>query len=149
MYAINKTAKREYEIIDRYEAGLVLYGPEVKSIKNGGMKLTGAYVKMIDRELFLINAHVAPYAFARIEEYNASRTRKLLLSKKELIRISSKLSQSSNLTVIPLSCYNSKAKIKLEIAIAKGRKIWEKKRVEKNRDEKRRETKEIKEWLKK
>jgi SsrA-binding protein len=148
MYTVNKTARREYEILDQYEAGVALYGSEVKSIRSGGMKFDGAFVKIIDGELFLINVHIRPYSFARSEDYDPQRSRRLLLHKKELLRISIRLSQGSNLTIIPLSCYNKNGLIKVKIGLVKGKKTWEKKRVDKDRSERKRERSEAKEYLK-
>jgi SsrA-binding protein len=145
----NKRVGREYNILDTFEAGISLIGSEVKSIKEGRVKLDGAYVKFISGMPMLVNCDVPLYQFATIENYDSNRSRRLLLHKKEIIRLITKLSSSSRLTVIPLSIYEKSGKIKLEIGLVSGKKTWEIKRVEKNRDENRRIDKEIKEWVKK
>ncbi|MFQ5451983.1 MAG: SsrA-binding protein SmpB [Candidatus Paceibacterota bacterium] len=148
MRVFNRKFKREYEPLEKFEAGIVLTGPEVKSMKAGRCKLEGAYVKLVDEGVLLVNAEVAPYAFARQEGYDPKRSRKLLLNKREIRRLAGKLSAGGNLTIVPIACYNRRGKVKVEIALAKGRKTWQKRKVEKNRAEKRRVEKEIKEALK-
>lgn len=148
MKIINKNIQREYEILEKYEAGIALIGAEVKSVRAGNIKLSASYVKIINSELFLIGAEIPIYKYARPENYDSSRSRKLLLKKKEILRLQTKMKSSSRLTVVPVSCYNKRSLIKLEIALARGRKTWERKRVEKDRDEKRRVNKELKEYTK-
>lgn len=148
MLSRNKSVQREYEILDRLEAGIVLNGAEVKSVKKRGINFEGAFVKVAGGEALLINATIEIYNFSRPDSHEPKRTRKLLLHKKEIERIQGKLSQGSNLTLVPVSCYIKKSFIKLEIAVAKGRKTWEVKRVEQHRDEERRVQKELKEYLK-
>lgn len=136
MRITNKKAPYEYEIIDRLEAGVHLTGPEVKSIRGGHAKLEGAFVKLMDTEAYLINAHVYPYAHARIQGYDPVRTRKLLLHKKQLITLKGRL-DGANLTLIPLSWYTKGPLIKLEIGLAKGRKQHEKRDIKRREDQKR------------
>ncbi len=145
---MNKTVNREYTILETYEAGFALTGAEVKAVRAGRMKLEGAYVKIIGMELFLVNADIAAYEFARPDNYDVRRTRKLLLHKKEIIRLKTKLDSGSNLTIVPIACYNTHSYLKLEIGLAKAKKTWEKKSVEKEKAEKRRVEKEIKEQMK-
>jgi len=142
---INKKANREYEIIDKIEAGIVLTGAEVKSIREGKIKLEDSYIKFIDNTPVLLNAQIYPYKFAHNVEYDSKRSRKLLLNKKEIEKLKIKMKAKGNLTMIPLACYNKKNLIKIELGLAKGKKIWEVKKIEKNRDEKRRIEKELKE----
>ncbi len=149
MKIINRKARRDYEILEKYEAGVVLSGAEVKSIRNGRIKLEDAYIRIKENEAFLINCYIAPYKYANNTDYDPSRQRKLLLHKKEIIRIQTKLNESRGLTVIPLSCYNKGKYIKFEIALVRGRKKFEKKKVEKERAVKREIEKEIKDYLKK
>ncbi len=144
----NKTAQREYEITERFEAGIVLTGAEVKSVKKRGINFDGAYVKLVGNEALLLNANVDVYDFSRPENYDPKRSRKLLLHKKELERIRGKLAQGGNLTIVPISSYIKKGFVKLEIGLGKGRKTWEVKKIEKNRDETRRIQKELKEYIK-
>lgn len=148
MKVINRNINREYEIVEKYEAGISLTGAEVKTVRQGRIKLEGAYVKIIGSEVCLINAEIAIYEYARPEGYDSRRTRKLLLHKSEILRLKTKLSAGANLTIVPIACYNKKSLLKLEIALSKGKKTWEKKKVEKERDEKRRVEKEMKEQMK-
>lgn len=133
----NKKAAFEYDILDRFEAGVVLTGPEAKSLRLGHGKLEGAFVKIIGGEAVLVNAHIFPYVFARNEDYQPARTRKLLLHKKELISLQSKM-DSGHLTLIPVSWYTTGHRLKLEIALARGKKQYEK-REKKRREEEKRE----------
>ena len=144
----NRLAFREYDIIDKYEAGLVLTGPEVKSIKAGRLNFMGSYVKFLGNELFLINASIPLYKYTKDDMYEPDRSRKLLLSHKELARLKTKLLERQNLTIIPLKCYTSHSFIKIQIALSKGRKQYQIKSVEKQRTIKRREKEQLKEYLK-
>ena len=147
MKIVNRRARRDFEILERLEAGISLTGPEVKSAKQGRIKLEDAFVKFLDEGAFLINSFIAPYKFADNRDYDPYRQRRLLLHKKEIVRLKTKLAQARGLTVIPLSFYTKGALIKVEIALAKGRKKFEKKSVEKERAIKRAIDKEIKEYL--
>ena len=91
MKIINKKARFNYELLDRLEAGIVLTGPEVKSVKLGHLSLTESYVRILDNQLFLLNAQINPYKFADNQDYDPKRTRKLLVSKKQLIHLSQKI----------------------------------------------------------
>lgn len=133
-YATNKKATFEYQILEKFEAGLVLTGPEVKSIRNGNIKLTGAYVTFHGPEAFLLNAHVGQYAYSTLETYEPTRSRKLLLKAKEINYLRGKLSEKG-LTIIPLSVYTKGDKIKIEIGIGKGKKTFDKRETIKNRDQ--------------
>lgn len=147
MKVFNRNRNREYEIIEKYEAGVALTGAEVRSVKEGNIKLDNAYVKIFGNEVHLINAEVAIYKYARPETYDPRRTRRLLLHKREILRLQTKLSSGGNLTIVPVSCYNKKGLVKVEIALAKGKRSWERKSLDKKRDEKRRIEKELKEDL--
>jgi len=136
MNITNKTALFEYTIVDRIEAGIALSGSEVKSLRLGHGKLEGSFVKILGNEAFLINADIMPYAFARPLGYDPKRTRKLLLHKKELVSLQSKL-QSATLTLIPLSWYTKGPQVKLEIGLARGKKQYEKREIKKKADLKR------------
>ena len=137
MKIFNKKATFEYKILERLEAGVNLTGAEVKSIKGGHAQLTGAFVRIIGSEAYLVNAQIFPYIYARPEGYDPKRTRKLLLHKTELIRLKSKL-DGANLTLIPLSWYTKGPLVKLEVALARGKKEYEK-REGKRREDQRRE----------
>jgi len=133
MRIINRRARYDYQLFEKIEAGIVLTGPEVKSVKQSKMSLEEAFVRIKDGEAFLYNAHIHPYEFADNRNYDSRRTRKLLLHKKELVALSSKI-QQKNLTLVPVSCYTRQGKIKLQIALARGKKRFEKKEAIKRRD---------------
>lgn len=133
MEIVNKKAFHEYRILDEYEAGIHLTGPEVKSIKGGRMTLEGAFVKIIGTEIYLVNAQIYPYPFARPEGYDPKRSRKLLLHKKEIISLKTKL-DSQKLTLIPLRCYTLHSFIKLKFGLAKGKREYEKREKLRRRD---------------
>lgn len=130
---LNKRILHDFQILDTYEAGINLIGSEVKSIKGNRMSLEGAFVKIIGREIFLVNAQIFLYPYARSEGYDDKRSRKLLLHKKEIISLKTKLA-STNLTLVPLECYVSHGFVKLKIAVAKGKKEFEKREKIKRRD---------------
>lgn len=129
----NRKAFHDYNITDTYEAGINLIGAEVKSIRGSRMSLEGAFVKIIGSEVYLVNAQIFPYSFARPEGYDPKRTRKLLLHKKEIISLKTKLA-GAKLTIVPLECYNSHGLIKLKIGLAKGKREFEKREKLKKRD---------------
>lgn len=147
MKIINRKFHREYYELEKYEVGIVLSGAEVKSIRKGRLQLEDAFVKIVGNEAFLINAQIPLYEYAKISEYDLKRSRKLLLHKKELLRLKTKIAGGGSLTLAPLSCYNKGKLIKLEIALVKGRKDVEKRRLEKKRDIVRNEKKEAKEYM--
>lgn len=130
----NKRAYFDYEFLEKFEAGMVLSGNEVKSIKTGKMSLIGSYVVIKNGEVFLINANIAPYQPQNIpQDYSPTQARKLLLKKREIQYLLGK-TQERGLTLIPLGVYSKKGKLKLEFAIARGRKKADKKEVIKKRD---------------
>jgi SsrA-binding protein len=129
----NKKAYFEYSIQEEFEAGIALLGAEVKSLKAGHASLEGSFVKMIGNTLSLVNAQIYPYSFARANSIDPRRSRKLLLHKKEILSLQSKLS-ASNLTIIPLCLYDKGPFIKLKIALAKGKKEFQKKEKIKKKD---------------
>lgn len=133
MKIINRKAHFNYILSDRYEAGVALTGAEVKSLFLNQASLDEAYVKFVGNELFLLNAHIHPYKFADVRKIDPKRIRKLLLHQKELLEISNKM-QQKNLTLVPTAWYNKGHQIKLEIALAKGKKQWEKKEAIKKAD---------------
>lgn len=125
-YAVNKLAHAEFAISETLEAGLLLVGSETKSIKTGGtVHLKESFVRIMKGEIFLINAYIAPYENASWESHNETRTRKLLVHKKEIIRLWSK-AQEKGLTLVPLRMYPKGHLIKLEIGLGKGKKAFEK-----------------------
>ncbi len=134
MKVVNRNSFYDYTILARFEAGVKLTGPEVKSVKGNRVSLTGAFVKIIGSEAYLVNAQIQPYEFARVENYDPRRTRKLLLNKKEIISLKGKI-ESANLTLVPLSLYTTHGLIKVEIGLGRGKKQYEKREAIKRRDE--------------
>ena len=125
-YIRNKKALFNYEVLERFEAGIVLAGHEVKAIRAGQGSLAGAYVILRGSEAFLVNATITPYQIANTpKDYAPERPRKLLLSHKELSHLERQLN-TAGLTIVPLSLYNKGQKIKLEIALVRGKKKTDK-----------------------
>ena len=136
-YIRNKKATFNYEILERFEAGIVLAGYEVKAIRNGKASLVGAYVVLRDGEAYLKGATISFYQEANTPKtYNPERERKLLLSRKELSHLEKELN-TAGLTIVPISLYNNRGKIKLEIALVRGKKKADKREALKKRDTKR------------
>lgn len=133
MKIFNRRAKFDYHLLEKFEAGVVLTGGEVKSVKAGHISLEGAFVQLRDGEAWLTNAHIHPYQFADNRKYEPRRSRKLLLKKNELLKMTQK-TVAAGLTIVPIACYNKGSKIKVEIALAKGKKEYEKKEAMKKRD---------------
>ena len=148
MKIINRTYHRNYESLESLEAGIALIGAEVKSVRAGAMRLETAFVKIIGTEVFLVNAEIPIYQYSRPQGYDSKRTRKLLLHKKEITRLRTKLAASNRLTLAPISCYNKRKRFKIQIALSRGRQEIEKKKLVKSRDEKLREKREAKEYMK-
>jgi len=144
MKITNRRARHDYQLADKFETGLVLTGAEVKSVLEGKIHLEEAYAKIIQGELFLINAHIHPYRFAETKNIDSRRTRKLLVHKKELVSLASKIKQK-NLTLIPVSCYTKGRKIKLKLALAKSKKKFEKREAKKIKDLEREVERELRE----
>ena len=130
--ARNRKARHEFTIEDTYEAGLVLVGSEVKSLRTGDCSINEAYAGPRDDELYLFDMHIAPYAQATIDKPEPTRPRKLLLHRKELARIISQISQKGY-TLVPLSVYFKAGHAKVEIALAQRRKIHDKRRASEER----------------
>ncbi len=122
----NKKARHEYYIQDTLEAGIVLLGPEVKSIREGRINIKDGYVEIKNGEAWLQNVHISPYPYAtNTARPDPLRPRKLLLHKREIKRLAGKVKERG-FTLIPLKVYLSKGKVKVEIALAKGKKIYDK-----------------------
>jgi SsrA-binding protein len=133
MKITNKRAFYDYQIGERFEAGINLNGAEVKAIKMEHADLTGSFVRIMGSEAYLVNAKIFPYEYARPEGYDERRTRKLLLHKKEIISLKSK-TDGSNTALVPISFYLKHGLIKLEVGIGKGKKQFDKKEAKKRRD---------------
>lgn len=133
MKIINRKAEFDYQVIEKFEAGINLLGAEVKAARAGQIDLHGSFARILGSEIYLINAKILPYKFARPESFDARRTRKLLLHKKQIIALKSKI-EGANLTIVPLAMYTKGNLIKLELALAKSRKKFEKKELLKKQD---------------
>lgn len=143
----NKKAFFDYEILDKIEAGVVLNGNEVKSIRAGHISLIGAFAHVKDNEIYLVNVQITPYSKAyQKKDEEATRTRKLLVHRRELNRMVGDISRKG-VTVIPLKVYiNDRGLIKVELGICKHKKMFEKKQALKERDIKRETSRELKKY---
>ena len=128
MTVLNKKVRHDYFLLDKFEAGVVLTGAEVKSIKMGSGSLADSYVKIIDGEPTLINAYISPYKMADDPSYEPRKDRKLLLHKKEIDYLKGKLT-STSLTIVPTKVYNKRNLVKVEIALARAKKKADKREV--------------------
>ncbi|RMD89203.1 MAG: SsrA-binding protein SmpB [Calditrichaeota bacterium] len=129
----NRKARHDYEILETMEAGIVLQGTEVKSLREGRANLKDSYATVKDGEVFLLNAHISPYKHGNINNHEPTRTRKLLLNKKEIRRLIGKV-QEKGLTLVPLKMYFKNGKVKVELALARGKKIYDKRKDIAKRD---------------
>ena len=145
MLCLNKKARHSYDILETVEAGIVLGGPEVKSLRNGGGNIKDSYAQIKNLETYILNFHISPYTQANIFNYEPRRQRKLLLHKREILRLSGKIKEKG-LTLIPLSVYLKGNIIKVELGLAKGKRIHSKKEAIKERDVKREIAREVKTW---
>lgn len=133
----NPNVYRDYEIIEKYEAGMVLVGSEVKSLRSGTASIKEAYVKVENGEAFLINSHIADYKAASFLNHKPNRKRKLLLKKNEIARLSGKMT-IKGLTIIPIQIYFKDGIAKIEIGVGRGKHKEDKREAIKNKEEKRR-----------
>jgi len=129
---VNRTAGHNYFLSDKFEAGVVLRGTEVKSVRHGLANLKDAYGLVKDGELWLLNAHIGPYEHGNIFNHEPLRTRKLLVHKDELGKIAGKI-QQKGLTLIPTRLYFKNGRVKCELAVAKGKQLWDKRETERRR----------------
>ena len=134
--ASNRKARHDYFILDTLEAGLVLKGTEVKSLRSGNANLQDSYALVKNGEVWLFGMHISPYEHGSFSNHDPRRTRKLLLSKREIRRLLGRV-QEKGLTIIPLSIYFKGAYAKIELAIAQGKKSYDKRESIKQREAKR------------
>jgi SsrA-binding protein len=133
----NRKARHEYEIDEVFEAGIVLLGPEVKSLREGRANLVDSYAKVKGGEVFLYGMHITPYSYSHHMELEATRTRKLLLHNREITRLIGK-TREKGLTLIPMKVYfTPKGKVKIELALARGKRKYDKRQSLKEKDLKR------------
>ncbi|PIU82868.1 MAG: SsrA-binding protein [Elusimicrobia bacterium CG06_land_8_20_14_3_00_38_11] len=138
--ATNRKARFNYELLETLEAGIVLDGGEVKSARSGGVNLKDGYVGLEKGEVFLYNINISPYKFTSgglEKKYNPQRPRKLLLHKKEIIKLQNKVNEKG-FAIVPTEIYFKNGLVKVEIAVAKGKKLWDKREAIKEREEKKR-----------
>lgn len=136
LIASNKHAAHNFFLEDAIEAGIALKGTEIKSIRAGKTSIQDAYVRIKDNEAFIINMHISPYAHGNRQNHDETRERKLLLHKREIARMGGKIAKE-NYTVIPTKVYLKDGLCKIEIALAKGKKLHDKRRTLKEKDMKR------------
>ena len=131
--ASNRRARHEYHILERLEAGIALTGTEVKSARAGKIQLKDGFVELRDGQAFLTAVHISPYSHGNRENHEPERPRKLLLKKREIERLYGR-TQSKGLTVVPLAVYLKGNRVKVEIALAQGKKLYDKRQSERERE---------------
>lgn len=141
----NKKARFEYFILETFEAGLVLKGTEIKSVRSGQISLQEAYVRTNGAEIWLVGAHVAPYEHASAYQHDPKRDRKLLMHKKEIHRLFDEV-RIKGMTLVPIRVYLKGGKAKLEIGLAKGKKQYDKRESIKERDVERETSRDKGDW---
>jgi len=129
----NRKAWHEYHILEKYEGGIVLYGSEVKAIREGKANIKEAYVRFIENELFVIGMHIGKYSNEGYSTHTPVRDRKLLLHKSELIKMR-KMVDEKGKTLIPLSLYFKRGNVKVEFGLAQGKKLWDKRKAKMEKD---------------
>jgi SsrA-binding protein len=134
--AENRKARRDYFIVAEYEAGLVLKGTEVKSLRLGGANLKDSYARIKNGEVFVYQLHIAPYPFAYYDNHDPLRPRKLLLNKHEIKRLYGKVNEKG-LSLVPLRLYFKSGKAKILLALAKGKRKYDKREAIRRRDDQR------------
>lgn len=132
--ARNKKAFHDYFIEEKYEVGIELIGTEVKSIKAGKVSIKESFVRIIKNEVFVMNMHVTPYEFGNINNESETRVRKLLLKRKEIDKMAQKIKEQGY-TIMPLSIYTKQRLVKMEIGLAKGKKLYDKREAMKRKDQ--------------
>ena len=130
--ASNRRARREYEILEKFEAGVALLGTEVKAARQGRVQLKDSYVEVRDGEAWLMGAHIGPYSHGNLQNHEAERPRKLLLNRREIDRLFGRTTIRGQ-TCVPLSVYLKGNRIKIEIALARGRRLYDKRRAEREK----------------
>jgi SsrA-binding protein len=131
--ATNKKAYHEYFILEKMEAGISLLGTEVKAIREGRLNLKDSYAIVQSGETFLFNCHISPYSHGNQENHNPTRSRKLLLHQKEIRKLIGK-TQEKGLTLVPLRVYFKRGKIKVELGVARGKKLIDKRETERRKE---------------
>lgn len=143
LIANNKKAYHDYFILDKYEAGIVLHGTEVKSLRMGKCSIKEAFIRVEDGEMFIYGMHISPYEKGNIFNKDPLRIRKLLLHKKEILKIFEKMKEQG-ITVVPLQVYFRGSLVKVEIGLAKGKKLYDKRADIAKKDQRREAQREFK-----
>ena len=143
--ATNRKAYHDYEILDKIEAGMILRGTEVKSLRAGKANLKDSYVIFREGEAFLLNTHISPYMHGNLANHDPERTRKLLLQKREIDKLAGTVAQKG-LTVIPLRIYFREGRAKVEIAVVRGKKLFDKRETERQKEAERETARAIRRW---
>jgi len=144
--AVNRRARRDYEILESIEAGMALKGSEVKALREGRVNLKESYAKVRGGEVFLVNAHISPYSHSSLQNHEPLREKKLLLHKSEIKRLTGK-TEEKGLTLVPTKLYFARGRAKVELALARGKRQYDKRETIKRRDIEREIRKEFKEKL--
>jgi len=132
----NRKAFHDYTIFEKYTAGIVLTGTEIKSVRNGAINLKDSFCRIEDNEIFLYNCHISPYEQGNRYNHKAERTRKLLLTKKEILKMHSKI-KKDGYTIVPLEVFITAGFAKVEIGLAKGKKLYDKRETLAKKDQQR------------
>lgn len=131
--ANNRRAHHQYHLVDRLEAGMALLGTEVKSARQGRIQLREGFVEIRDGEAYLVGVHISPYSHGNRENHDPERPRKLLLKRREIDRLHGQI-QAKGMTIVPLAVYLKGNRLKVEIAVAQGKKLHDKRRAERERE---------------
>ena len=136
MEILNRKARYDYEISDTYEVGIALTGNEIKSVRKGSVNLKDSFIRIKDNEAFIENMHIAPYEQGNRFNHEPLRTRKLLLHKKEIKKLQKEVKENG-LTIVPTKLYFNTSKLKVEVCLARGKKLYDKRQDLKEKDSKR------------
>jgi len=129
----NRRARFEYELLERFEAGIMLTGTEIKSVRTGQLSLGEAYARLRDGELWLLGMHIPAYKEGSFSNHEPTRPRKLLLHRREIERLAGRAAEKG-ITIVPTRLYFRRGMVKIELALARGKKLWDKRRDIKERD---------------
>ncbi len=136
MVTENRRARHDYHVLERFEAGIALRGTEVKSLRDGKMMLKDSYAEVRQGEMYLVGAHISPYEQGNLYNHEPERARKLLLHKREIVRLGAQVAEKG-LTVVPLRVYFTKGIAKVELGLCRGKQSFDKRATVRERDEKR------------
>ena len=129
----NRRARHDYQILESFEAGIELRGTEVKSLRDGKIVLKDSYVDVVQGELHLVGAHISPYEQGNIYNHDPERTRRLLMHKREILRLAAQIAEKG-LTLVPLRLYFKAGRVKVEIGLGRGKKLYDKREAVKERE---------------